>query len=143
LYGIPLHSSVVVAYDATGRNEGGRGGTGYIFAIGVLPVNGQEPCWASVMPTDQGDGSEAAEDVAAVIEAADELGMKVGFVATDGDHDTNEAHRVAHSKYARVYLSLVKQRHAEPRGVKGVKGRKWMKDHRAPRRSRSIRLCAS
>jgi hypothetical protein len=83
------------------------------------------------MPTDQGNGREAAEDVAAV-KAAEELGMNVVFVATDGDHDTDEAHRVAHSKYARVYRPLVKQRHVEPRGGKGAKRRKSVKDHRAP-----------
>jgi hypothetical protein len=87
------------------------------------------------MPTDQGNGREAAEDVAAVGQAAEELGMKVVFVTTDGDHDTDEAHRVAHSKYASAYLSLVKQRHVEPRGTTKKK-RKPVKDKRtAPAQS--------
>jgi hypothetical protein len=55
----------------------------------------------------------------AVIEAREALGMVMVFTAADGDHDGDEAHRVAHAQDSKFYLD------ADAQAMPAVPMKRW------------------
>jgi hypothetical protein len=101
---------VILALDATGISDNGAdGGAGYCFAFGMLFVDPAIPdVWLHVTSAQTGAHGQAALLQNQILEILRSLGLRVRFLATDGDHGLDGLHHSAFRTYwdpRRVTLS--------------------------------------
>jgi hypothetical protein len=93
---------VVLAIDATGISDTGQEGhSGYGFTWGLLPLNANLPgLWIHVMPSVTGAHGRARAVEQKILAVLQKMGLRVTFLATDGDHGLDADHVGWHNHYA-------------------------------------------